>query len=97
MLASRPPVTPPDEKHGHVAVGREQNVARLGHQRGAHRDGLLPASYIHAAQDLTLAIELALDAVFHLPHKRHVIQALMRQFGRAHQGIPRQCKCMGVV
>ena len=58
-----------DEKHGHVAVGREQNVVRLGRERGAHRDGFLPASHVDAADDLALAVELALDAVFHLAHE----------------------------
>ena len=97
MLPSRPRVTPPiaahvlgehaprrdaaDEEHGHVAVGGTEHVVGLGDQGAAHGYGLLPATHVDAAQHFTLAIQLALDAVFHFAHQEHVVETLVGQFG----------------
>ena len=54
-------------------------------QRRAHRNGLLPAPHVDAAHDLALPVQFALDAVFHLPHHHHVIEALTGQFGLGGQ------------
>ena len=70
-----------DQQRGHVAMAGEQDVLGLGEQRRPHRDGLLPAPHVDAAQDLALTVQLALDAVLDLPHQGHVIQALAGQFG----------------
>ena len=75
-----------DEEDGHVAVGGKQDVVGFGEQRGADRNGLLPAPHVHAADDLALAVQLALDAVFDLAHQRHVVETLMRQFGLGRAG-----------
>src|SRR5947209_115505 len=65
----------------HVAMAGKQHVLGLRQQRRSHRDGLLPAPHVHAAYDLALPVQLALDAVFNLTHLQHVIQALARQIG----------------
>ena len=70
-----------DEEDGHVAVRGKQHVLGVGEQRGADRDGLLPAAHVDAAQDLALPVQLALDAVFHFAHQQHVVETLVRQFG----------------
>ncbi len=68
-----------NQEHGHVAVGGQEDVVRSGQQGGADGDGFLAASHIHAAQDFTLPVEFAFDAVFHFPHHGHVVQAFVSQ------------------
>ena len=88
-----------DEVGGHIAMGGKQDVAGVGLKRGAGGNGLLAAAHVHAAHNLALAVELALDAVLHLAHQAHVIEALMRKGGllapacgnslrRAHPELP---------
>jgi hypothetical protein len=74
-----------NQEQRHIAVGGEHDIFRARMQRGAHGDGLLAASHIHAAQNLALPVEFAFDAVFHLPHHHHVIKAFSGQFGLGAQ------------
>ena len=55
--------------------------------RAADRDGFLAAADVHAAHDFALPVELALDAVFHLPHHRHVVETLVRKACRLAGGV----------
>ena len=44
-----------------------------------------PAPDVDAAHDLALPVELALDAVLHLPHQHHVVQCARRQGQPPHR------------
>ena len=97
MLPSRPRVSPPTRpmycakmrpgetpRMKKTAMSRwrgKQHVLGAGEQGRADRNGFLSAPHIDAAHDLALPVEFALDAVFHLPHHRHVIETLVRQGG----------------
>src|SRR4029078_13034119 len=63
-----------NEKEREVAMGRAEDVVLLGSQSRTHRDGLLSAADVDAAHNLALAVELALDAIFHLAHEGHVAE-----------------------
>ena len=70
-----------NQEQRHIAVRGKHDVVRPRMQRRAHGDGLLAASHIHASNNLALAVEFALNAVFHLAHHHHVIEAFPGQFG----------------
>ena len=71
-----------DEIQRQVAVAGEQDVVRVRRPgRRPTADRLLPAADVDAADDLALAVELPLDAVFDLPHQEHVAMKLARKAG----------------
>ena len=52
---------------------RRQRVFRLGQQAHSDWNRLLTAAHIDPADDLSLPVEFALDAVLHLAHHLHVV------------------------
>src|SRR6266404_5163360 len=55
-------------------MARTDDVVIESEQCRRHADGLLAAASVDAAKHFTLAIQFALDAVFHLPLQLHVVK-----------------------
>src|SRR5437773_2739441 len=69
-----------NQKDSQVAMRGAKNIDRVRREPHADWNGFLAPPYIHAADDLALAVELAFDAVFDLAHHRHIAQKLKGQF-----------------
>jgi hypothetical protein len=74
-------MNPPDDVERQIAMAGKEDVFLFDGKASTDTNGFLAATHVDAADNLALAVQLALDAVFNFPHQGHIVQELACETG----------------